>query len=54
VVTDQAALPPGETIAKLPLPSGPLGKTLPENDSSRLQVGLMISTKALNSPNFLR
>jgi putative aldouronate transport system substrate-binding protein len=52
VVTDQAALPPGQTIAKLPLPSGPLGQTLAENDSSRLQVGLMISTKALNSPNF--
>jgi putative aldouronate transport system substrate-binding protein len=52
VVTDQAALPSGATIVKLPLPAGPLGKTLPENASSRLQVGVMISSKALSSPNF--
>jgi putative aldouronate transport system substrate-binding protein len=52
VVTDQAALPHGQTIAKLPLPSGPLGKTLPYNASNRLQVGVMISSKALSSPNF--
>jgi putative aldouronate transport system substrate-binding protein len=54
VVTDQAALPSGATIAKLPLPTGPLGKVLPYNGSSRIASGggVMVSSKALSSPNF--
>jgi putative aldouronate transport system substrate-binding protein len=53
VVTDQQALTVhGATLAKLPLPQGPLGKRLAENDSSRLEDGVMISSKALGSPNF--
>jgi putative aldouronate transport system substrate-binding protein len=54
VVTDQAALPSGQTIAKLPLPAGPLGMTLAENASGRISsgAGVMVSSKALNSPNF--
>jgi putative aldouronate transport system substrate-binding protein len=52
VVTDQQALPAGQTVAKLPLPTGPLGHTLPWNASSRLGDGVIISTKAARSPNF--
>jgi len=56
VVTDQQALAaiPGATIAKLPLPQGPLGKKLAENASNRISSGggVMVSSKALNSPNF--
>jgi putative aldouronate transport system substrate-binding protein len=54
VVTDQAALPPGQTIAKLPLPAGPLGKVLPWNASTRIAsgAGVMVASKALSSPNF--
>jgi putative aldouronate transport system substrate-binding protein len=54
VVTDQATLPSGQSIVKLPLPAGPLGKTLAENASGRISSGggVMISSKALSSPNF--
>jgi putative aldouronate transport system substrate-binding protein len=54
VVTDQAALPSGQSIVKIPLPAGPLGKTLAENASGRISSGggVMISSKALSSPNF--
>jgi putative aldouronate transport system substrate-binding protein len=54
VVTDQATLPAGQTIVKLPLPAGPLGKTLAENASGRIGSGggVMVSSKALSSPNF--
>ena len=54
VVIDQATLPPGQTIVKLPLPAGPLGKTLAENASGRISSGggVMVSSKALSSPNF--
>jgi putative aldouronate transport system substrate-binding protein len=54
VVTDQAALPAGQTMVKLPLPAGPLGKTLAQNASGRINSGggVMISSKALSSPNF--
>jgi putative aldouronate transport system substrate-binding protein len=54
VVTDQAALPSGQTMVKLPLPAGPLGKTLAQNASGRINSGggVMISSKALSSPNF--
>jgi putative aldouronate transport system substrate-binding protein len=54
VVTDQAALPSGQTMVKLPLPAGPLGKTLAQNASGRISSGggVMISSKALSSPNF--
>jgi putative aldouronate transport system substrate-binding protein len=54
VVTDQAALPSGQSIVKLPLPTGPRGKTLAENASGRISSGggVMISSKALSSPHF--
>ena len=54
VVTDQATLPAGQTIVKLPLPAGPLGKTLAQNASLRTASGggIVISSKALSSPNF--
>jgi putative aldouronate transport system substrate-binding protein len=54
VVTDQATLSSGQTIVKLPLPAGPLGKTLAQNASGRISSGggVMISSKALSSPNF--
>jgi putative aldouronate transport system substrate-binding protein len=54
VVTDQATLPSGQSMVKLPLPAGPLGKTLAQNASGRISSGggVMISSKALSSPNF--
>jgi putative aldouronate transport system substrate-binding protein len=54
VVTDQAALPSGWTIAKLPFPAGPLGKTLPYTDSERITAGsgCLVATKALSQPYF--
>ncbi|HTU73429.1 MAG TPA: twin-arginine translocation signal domain-containing protein [Trebonia sp.] len=54
VVTDQQALPAGQTIAKLPLPAGPLGKVLPPNASTRIAsgAGVVVSSKALTSPHF--
>lgn len=43
---------PGATVAKIPMPIGPLGAVIAENGASRLENGVMISSKALNSPNF--
>ncbi len=43
---------PGATVAKIPVPIGPLGPVIAENGASRLENGLMVSSKALNSPNF--
>jgi len=42
---------PGATVAKIPLPTGPMGATLP--GESRLENGLMISKKARESKNFV-
>lgn len=50
VATDQKALPAGQTVGKLPVPLGPTGATVV---GSRLENGMMISTKAANSPNFV-
>jgi putative aldouronate transport system substrate-binding protein len=41
---------PGATVAKIPLPTGPMGSVL---QGTRLESGLMISTKAKDSENFL-
>jgi putative aldouronate transport system substrate-binding protein len=43
---------PGATVAKIPVPLGPLGAVIAENGASRLENGVMISAKALKSPNF--
>lgn len=42
---------PGATVAKIPLPTGPMGATLPSD--GRLENGMMISKKALQSKNFV-
>jgi putative aldouronate transport system substrate-binding protein len=42
---------PGATVAKIPLPNGPMGATLP--GESRLENGIMLSKKALESKNFV-
>ncbi|HEY0001034.1 MAG TPA: extracellular solute-binding protein [Actinoplanes sp.] len=42
---------PGATVAKIPLPIGPMGATLP--GESRLENGIMISKKARESKNFV-
>ncbi|WP_436535734.1 ABC transporter substrate-binding protein [Actinoplanes sp. HUAS TT8] len=42
---------PGATVAKIPLPLGPMGATLP--GESRLENGIMISKKARESKNFV-
>jgi putative aldouronate transport system substrate-binding protein len=42
---------PGATVAKIPLPTGPMGATLP--GESRLENGIMISRKARESKNFV-
>ena len=42
---------PGGTVAKLIVPTGPMGATLP--GESRLENGIMISSKALDSKNFV-
>ncbi|MGH3278136.1 MAG: extracellular solute-binding protein [Trebonia sp.] len=49
VATDQKALPAGQTVGKIPVPIGPAG---PVVVGSRLENGMMISSKAVNSPNF--
>jgi putative aldouronate transport system substrate-binding protein len=49
VATDQKALPAGQTVGKIPVPLGPTGATVV---GSRLENGMMISSKAVNSPNF--
>ncbi len=41
----------GATVAKMILPTGPTGATLP--GTTRLENGIMISKKALESPNFV-
>jgi putative aldouronate transport system substrate-binding protein len=50
VVTDQKALPSGATVTKIPVPLGPSGSTVV---GSRLDSGMMISSKAVNNPNFV-
>jgi putative aldouronate transport system substrate-binding protein len=50
VATDQKALPAGQTVGKLPVPLGPTGATVV---GSRLENGMMISSKAANNPNFV-
>jgi putative aldouronate transport system substrate-binding protein len=50
VTTDQQALKSGETVGKIPVPLGPAGATVV---GSRLDAGLMISTKAASDPNFI-
>jgi putative aldouronate transport system substrate-binding protein len=42
---------PGATVAKVPLPTGPMGASLPPDN--QLENGLMISRKALESKNFV-
>ncbi|HEX3514877.1 MAG TPA: sugar ABC transporter substrate-binding protein, partial [Trebonia sp.] len=49
VATDQKALPAGQAVGKIPVPIGPSGATVV---GSRLENGMMISSKAANSPNF--
>ena len=50
LVIDQKAMKPGQTIAKIPVPTGPTGATV---YGSRLDAGLMISAKAAQDPNFI-
>lgn len=50
VATDQKALPAGQTVGKIPVPIGPTGATVV---GSRLENGMMISSKAVNNPNFV-
>ncbi len=50
VATDQKALPSGATVTKIPVPLGPSGATVV---GTRLDGGLMISSKAVNNPNFV-
>nr|MDT0658997.1 extracellular solute-binding protein [Micromonospora sp. DSM 115978] len=47
---DLAATNPAATIAKIPLPIGPAGEV---NPASRLENGMMISSKARDSENFV-
>jgi putative aldouronate transport system substrate-binding protein len=42
---------PGATVTKIPLPMGPMGASLPPDN--RLENGMMISRKALESKNFV-
>jgi putative aldouronate transport system substrate-binding protein len=50
VATDQKALPAGQSVGKLPVPIGPAGSTVV---GSRLENGMMISSKAVSNPNFV-
>jgi putative aldouronate transport system substrate-binding protein len=50
VALDQKALPAGQTVGKIPVPIGPAGATVV---GSRLENGMMISSKAASSPNFV-
>lgn len=50
VATDQKALPAGQTVGKIPVPIGPSGATVV---GTRLENGMMISSKAVNNPNFV-
>lgn len=44
---------PGATVAKIPVPIGPLGPVIAQNGASRLENGMMISTKARSSTDFV-
>jgi putative aldouronate transport system substrate-binding protein len=50
VAIDQKAMPAGQTVGKIPVPLGPAGATVV---GSRLDAGLLISSKAASDPNFL-
>jgi len=50
VATDQKALPAGQSVGKIPVPLGPSGNTVV---GTRLENGMMISSKAVNNPNFV-
>jgi putative aldouronate transport system substrate-binding protein len=50
VAIDQKAMPAGQTIGKIPVPLGPTGATVV---GTRLDDGLLISSKAANDPNFI-
>ena len=50
IAIDQKAMKPGQTIGKIPVPLGPTGATVV---GTRLDGGLMISSKAANDPNFI-
>jgi putative aldouronate transport system substrate-binding protein len=44
---------PGATVAKIPVPIGPMGAVIAENGATRLENGVMISSKAAKSKNFV-
>jgi putative aldouronate transport system substrate-binding protein len=44
---------PGATVAKIPVPVGPLGPVIAENGATRLENGMMISAKARSSKDFV-
>jgi putative aldouronate transport system substrate-binding protein len=50
IAIDQKAMPAGQTVGKIPVPLGPAGATVV---GSRLDAGLLISSKAANDPNFI-
>lgn len=50
IAIDQKAMPAGQTVGKIPVPLGPAGATVV---GSRLDAGLLISSKAANNPNFI-
>jgi putative aldouronate transport system substrate-binding protein len=50
IAIDQKAMPAGQTVGKIPVPLGPVGATVV---GSRLDAGLLISSKAANDPNFI-
>jgi putative aldouronate transport system substrate-binding protein len=50
VAIDQKAMKPGQTVGKIPMPLGPAGATVV---GSRLDAGLLISSKAASDPNFI-
>jgi putative aldouronate transport system substrate-binding protein len=50
IAIDQKAMPAGQTLGKIPVPLGPAGAIV---TGSRLDAGLMISTKAAKDPNFI-
>lgn len=44
---------PGATVAKIPVPTGPLGPVISQLGATRLENGMMISSKAKDSKNFV-
>jgi putative aldouronate transport system substrate-binding protein len=50
IAIDQKAMPAGQTVGKIPVPLGPAGATVV---GSRLDAGLLISSKAASNPNFI-